>query len=88
MEMVWVPIIVAIISGPLVVVLQKLRKENTSQHAEGQILLRMVGAKVDKIASKLDNHIGWHEGLQVTETRLNRQSVGGVKNAVTICGHE
>lgn len=62
MEMVWVPILVAIISGPLVVVLQKLRKENTSQHAEGQILLRMVGTKVDKIASKLDNHIGWHEG--------------------------
>ena len=62
MEMVWVPIIVAIISGPLVVVLQKLRKENTSQHAEGQILLRMVGAKVDKIGSKLDSHIGWHEG--------------------------
>jgi hypothetical protein len=47
MEVVWVPIIVAIISGPLVVVLQKLRKENTSQHAEGQILLRMVGTKVD-----------------------------------------
>ncbi len=62
MEMVWVPILVAIISGPLVVVLQKLRKENTDQHAEGQILLRMVGTKVDKIASKLDNHIGWHEG--------------------------
>ena len=64
MEVVWVPIIVAIISGPLVVVLQKLRKENTSQHHEGQILLRMVGAKVDKIASKLDNHIGWHEGQE------------------------
>jgi hypothetical protein len=62
MEMVWVPILVAIISGPLVVVLQKLRKENTYQHHEGQILLRMVGTKVDKIASKLDNHIGWHEG--------------------------
>jgi hypothetical protein len=44
------------------VVLQKLRKENTNQHAEGQILLRMVGTKVDKIASKLDNHIGWHQG--------------------------
>lgn len=64
MEMVWVPIIVAVISGPLVVVLQKLRKENTSQHAEGQILLRMVGAKIDKIGSKLDNHIGWHEGKE------------------------
>jgi hypothetical protein len=62
MEMVWVPIIVAIISGPLVVILQKLRKENTEQHAEGRILLKMIGSKVDKIGSRLDNHIGWHEG--------------------------
>lgn len=60
--MVLVPILVAIISGPLVVILQKLRKENTEQHAEGRILLKMIGTKVDKIGSKLDNHIGWHEG--------------------------
>jgi hypothetical protein len=45
-----------------VVVLQKLRKENTEQHEEGRILLKMIGGKVDKIGSKLDNHIGWHEG--------------------------
>ncbi len=64
MEMVWVPIVVAIISGPLVVVLQKLRKENTEQHEEGRILLKMIGTKVDKIGSKLDNHIGWHEGQE------------------------
>ena len=59
---VWVPIAVAIITGPVVVVLQKLRKENTEQHAQGQILLRMIGKKVDSIGTKLDNHIGWHEG--------------------------
>jgi len=59
---VWVPIIVAIIMGPVVVVLQKLRKENTEQHNEGRILLRTIGNKVDKIGSKLDHHIGWHEG--------------------------
>jgi hypothetical protein len=59
---VWVPIIVAIIMGPVVVVLQKLRKENTEQHAEGRILLKIIGTKVDKIGSKLDNHIGWHNG--------------------------
>lgn len=64
---VWVPIIVAIIMGPVVVVLQKLRKENTEQHAEGRILLRMIGTKVDKVASKLDNHIGWHDGQKDTE---------------------
>jgi len=64
MEMVWVPIVVAIISGPLVVVLQRLRKENTEQHEEGRILLKMIGSKVDKIGSKIDNHIGWHEGQE------------------------
>jgi hypothetical protein len=45
-----------------VVVLQKLRKENTEQHAEGRILLKMIGTKVDRVAEKLDNHIGWHDG--------------------------
>lgn len=64
---VWVPIIVAIIMGPVVVVLQKLRKENTEQHEEGRILLRLIGTKVDKIGSRLDNHIGWHEGQKDAE---------------------
>ena len=64
MEMVLVPILVAIISGPVVVVLQKLRKENTEQHEEGRILLKMIGTKVDKIGSKIDNHIGWHKGQE------------------------
>ena len=62
METIWVPLAVAIITGPAVVVLQRLRKENTQQHAEGRDLLKLVGIKVDKIGSKLDQHIGWHEG--------------------------
>ena len=64
MEPVWVPIVVAIIMGPIVVVLQRLRKENTDQHNEGRILLRVIGNKVDKIGSKIDNHIGWHDGVK------------------------
>jgi hypothetical protein len=66
-ESVWVPLAVAIISGPIVVVLQKLRKENTAQHEEGRILLRLIGGKVDKVASKLDQHIGWHDGKKESE---------------------
>jgi hypothetical protein len=50
--------------GPVVVVLQKLRKENTDQHAEARILLRLIGNKVDKVGTKLDNHIGWHDGKE------------------------
>lgn len=62
MEAVWVPIAVAVITGPLVVVLNKLRRENTDQHAEARILLGLVARKVDKVGEKLDKHIGWHEG--------------------------
>lgn len=53
---------VALISGPLVVVLQKLRKENSYQHAENGKLLERVADKVDEVAEKLDGHIGWHKG--------------------------
>ena len=55
-----VPILVAIIGGPMVVILQKLRKENTSQHAESRQLLSIVVDKVDKVDNKLDGHITWH----------------------------
>jgi hypothetical protein len=64
MPEIWVPIIVAVITGPVVVVLSKLRKENTEQHAEGRELLQSIGVKVDKVGSKLDKHIGWHEGKE------------------------
>jgi hypothetical protein len=62
MEAIWVPIVVAIISGPVVVALNRLRRENTSQHAEARILLKTVARKVDKVGEKLDQHIGWHRG--------------------------
>jgi hypothetical protein len=55
-----VPIVVAVIGGPLVVVVQKLRSENTSQHAESRDLLHKVAYKVDKVDEKLDGHIDWH----------------------------
>lgn len=61
---IWIPVLVALITGPVVVVLQKLRKENTDQHAEARILLRVIGSKVDKVATKIDNHIGWHDGKE------------------------
>lgn len=62
MEPMWIPVIVALISGPVVVVVQKLRKENTQQHSEVGKLLERVADKVDGVATKLDEHIGWHKG--------------------------
>jgi hypothetical protein len=57
------PILVAIIGGPLVVVLQQLRKENKNQHGE-------LAQKIDKIDEKLDNHIHWH----LTKTRRKKDA--------------
>ena len=59
-----VPILVAIISGPLLIVMNKVRKENSAQHGEAQILMRVLGRKVDRIGEKIDGHIGWHDGLK------------------------
>jgi hypothetical protein len=66
-----VPIIVAVITGPVVVVLQRLRRENTEQHAHNTILLRHIGSRIDRIATKLDSHIGWHEGQKDKENGEN-----------------
>lgn len=52
-----VPVVVAIIGGPVVVLLQLLRRENTSQHAESRNLLEHVAVKIDKVSDKLDEHI-------------------------------
>lgn len=61
----WVPIVVAVITGPVVVILQKLRKENTDQHAESRSLLEHLVIKVDKMDDKLDDHINDHsKGVQ------------------------
>ena len=54
----WVPIVVAIITGPLAVLVQKLRRENTSQHAESRGLLEHVVIKIDKLDEKFDSHTG------------------------------
>jgi hypothetical protein len=62
-----VPIIVAVITGPVVVILHKLRRENSDQHAHNTILLKHIGQKVDRIGTKLDTHIGWHNGKKDSE---------------------
>ena len=48
-----VPVVVAIIGGPLVVFVQSFRKESSDQHA-------VLAGKIDKLSDKLDGHIDWH----------------------------
>ena len=52
-----VPIAVAVIGGSVVVLLQQLRKENTSQHAESRGILTHILDKMEKVDDKLDAHI-------------------------------
>lgn len=54
---IWIPIVVAIITGPTVVILQKLRSENTSQHSESRGILTHILDKVEKIDEQLETHI-------------------------------
>lgn len=52
-----VPVLVAVITGPVVVLLQKLRTENTEQHAESRGILTHILERVEKVDDKLDAHI-------------------------------
>lgn len=54
---IWIPVVVAIITGPVVVILQRLRKENTEQHSESRGILTHILHRVEKIDDKLDAHI-------------------------------
>ena len=71
---VWVPIIVAIISGPLVAVIQKLRSDNNKDHAEVKTFLQNIltritrvdervealDEKIEKVDQRLEKHIDYH----------------------------
>lgn len=61
----WVPIVVAVIGGPLMWGLAKFDRRNTQQHAENQKVLLRIEGKVDHIDTRLDDHIDYHlkEGL-------------------------
>jgi len=68
-----VPIVVAIITGPIVVLIQKFRKENHADHAVVMNMLDKIDGKVDKVDGKVDQHIQWHLG----KTKKKKSSGGG-----------
>ena len=56
----FVPVLVALIGGPLVVLIQKGRKENSTDHAQVMGMLKETKISIDKVDTKLDGHIDWH----------------------------
>lgn len=61
----WVPIVVAVITGPIVVLMKRFDKRNTEQHSENLKVLNRIESKVDHIDKRLDDHVDYHlkEGL-------------------------
>lgn len=55
-----VPISVALIGGPLMWLLRRFDGRNSEQHAENLGVLRRIEGKIDKVDTRLDDHIGWH----------------------------
>ena len=62
-----VAIVVAIITGPVVVLLQMLRRENTQQHGESRELLHHMVLKVDRVDENLNKHIKEHNSGNQTK---------------------
>lgn len=72
METWLIPIVVAVITGPVAMLVQRLRKENSEQHGESRALLERVADRIEKVDEKLDGHIAWH--LKATPRRKNNGS--------------
>jgi predicted metallo-beta-lactamase superfamily hydrolase len=63
----WVPLAVAVITGPLVVLMRRFDRRNTEQHDRNMELLvnihrsvDRVGDRVDDVSKRLTDHIEYH----------------------------
>lgn len=71
-----VPIIVAVIGGPLMWLLHRLEKRNTEQHGRSMGLLTTIHDDIRKIDDRLHDHIVWHADKEGTDgsVRGSKQS--------------
>ena len=58
----WAVILLAVIApgGVIVTMLEKVRRENTRDHAANSNLLRRIDSKVDRIDERMSDHLEWH----------------------------
>lgn len=60
MEPWWVPILVAVIGGPIMWFLARFDRRNTEQHGENQKVLTRIEGKIERLDERVDDHIQWH----------------------------
>jgi hypothetical protein len=54
------PVAVALIGGPFMVVFRRFDRRNTEQHGENLNVLKSIEGKIEKLDSRMDDHIEWH----------------------------
>lgn len=72
MGAVYVPIVVALISGPLMWLLFRFDRRNTEQHGENMKILNRVEGKMDRMDGKVDRLDGKVDRLDDRVTSLEK----------------
>lgn len=54
MEAIWIPVLVALIGGPVMWALHRFDQRNTEQHGQNMEVLTRMEGKMDRVDSKVD----------------------------------
>ena len=72
MDPVYIPVIVALISGPLMWLLFRFDRRNTEQHGQNMAVLRRVEGKMDRVDGKVDRLDGKVDRIDERVTNLEK----------------
>lgn len=72
MEGIYVPVVVALISGPLMWLLYRFDQRNTVQHDQNMKILSRVETKVDRVDSKVDRLDAKADRIDARVTELEK----------------
>jgi hypothetical protein len=82
MEAAYVPILVALIGGPVMWFLSRFDKRNTEQHGENMKILSRVEGKVDRVDGKVDRLDTKVDKLDGRVTDLEKPKARNTKKSV------
>jgi hypothetical protein len=82
MEAAYVPILVALIGGPVMWFLARFDKRNTEQHGENMKILSRVEGKVDRVDGKVDRLDTKVDKLDGRVTDLEKPKARNTKKSV------
>lgn len=54
------PALAAFVGGPMLYLMRRFDRRNTEQHGENLNMLKSIEGKVERLDSRMDDHIEWH----------------------------